>query len=559
MDAGTTSAGTESGNTTSAGTESGITSAGDASATGSTADSGSDDAASVCGDAVAVLPEQCDDGNLEPGDGCAADCTLEVMTVGFEESPDPIPNPERGFFHSNYLAPGESIDLGETSTDGDTVLKVNFELGSFRQQPDIGPVVDTVVNALNDARAAGIKLWPRFRYNDGTGCPFAWEGQEPDPTSYTCDTDLATMLAHVDALTPALLAGQDVIVALDAGFIGAWAEWHSSDHFAEEADGGDYPQRRMLVDALLAALPERHVLVRAPTYKLGMYTDDPLPADPLSHALNRGSAFDPAEPRARIGHLNDCFLSTDNDMGTYPSENLEAWKDFVAKETRFVPMGGETCPIGSDNGVPVVSEQSHCDPPATEGGRAVAELSRLHWSLLHREWVPQILENWIAEGCYPEIDRRLGYRLVVHDASFNPAAAPGGLLVLRVDLENVGFAAPFNPRPVRVVLDGPARLVADLSSVDPRRLEPSRPSSIEALLRIPADAPAGEYRLALWLPDASPAIADDPSYAIQLASTNDGTPTWDATSGTNTLSSNFTVSPDAPGTLDPDATTFSEL
>jgi cysteine-rich repeat protein len=31
----------------------------------------------VCGDGLAVTPEQCDDGNLLDGDGCSSDCTLE--------------------------------------------------------------------------------------------------------------------------------------------------------------------------------------------------------------------------------------------------------------------------------------------------------------------------------------------------------------------------------------------------------------------------------------------------------------------------------------------------
>lgn len=34
-------------------------------------------AISQCGDGFAQLPEECDDGNLDPGDGCAADCTFE--------------------------------------------------------------------------------------------------------------------------------------------------------------------------------------------------------------------------------------------------------------------------------------------------------------------------------------------------------------------------------------------------------------------------------------------------------------------------------------------------
>jgi cysteine-rich repeat protein len=32
-----------------------------------------------CGDTIVTLPEECDDGNTAPGDGCAGDCTLEML------------------------------------------------------------------------------------------------------------------------------------------------------------------------------------------------------------------------------------------------------------------------------------------------------------------------------------------------------------------------------------------------------------------------------------------------------------------------------------------------
>ena len=47
----------------------------------------------TCGDAVLELPEQCDDGNLDPGDGCGPDCRSETasaegLTVDVEDNGD---------------------------------------------------------------------------------------------------------------------------------------------------------------------------------------------------------------------------------------------------------------------------------------------------------------------------------------------------------------------------------------------------------------------------------------------------------------------------------------
>jgi hypothetical protein len=50
-------------------------------------------------------------------------------------------------------------------------------------------------------------------------------------------------------------------------------------------------------------------------------------------------------------------------------------------------------------------------------------------------------------------------------------------------------------------------------------------------LLLPADAPDGKYNLALWLPDESGFLQNDPRYAIRFA--NDGI--WDNQTGYNIL------------------------
>ena len=66
-------------------------------------------------------------------------------------------------------------------------------------------------------------------------------------------------------------ANQDVILALQAGFIGPWGEWHSSTHFKCSAANVD---RREILTALLAAVPERDVQIRYPRGKLDLFYPD---------------------------------------------------------------------------------------------------------------------------------------------------------------------------------------------------------------------------------------------------------------------------------------------
>ncbi|MGQ9833550.1 MAG: DUF4832 domain-containing protein [Candidatus Villigracilaceae bacterium] len=50
-------------------------------------------------------------------------------------------------------------------------------------------------------------------------------------------------------------------------------------------------------------------------------------------------------------------------------------------------------------------------------------------------------------------------------------------------------------------------------------------------ITLPADLPAGVYRLALWLPDSSTSLQADPRYAVRFAHPD----LWDAKHGWNLL------------------------
>jgi hypothetical protein len=89
-------------------------------------------------------------------------------------------------------------------------------------------------------------------------------------------------------------------------------------------------------------------------------------------------------------------------------------------------------------------------------------------------------------------------------------------------------------------------LRARLQKPEPRRWLSD--GSIRARLRVPSTLAAGQYQLALWLPDAAPTLEAHSEYAIQLANTD----VWDDVTGENTLGS-IEVSDDAPGTAVNDA------
>ncbi len=429
-----------------------------------------------------------------------------MVTLSFSESGQDIANPERGFYVAVDLL--SSSGAAQARASGHTMAIAQVHLDSYRDRPIDAALLAQLDAGFASVRAAGIKVVLRFVYN----------------SAFDADAPLSVILGHIAQVKPLLQKNADVIAVMQAGFIGAWGEWHSSTNGLDnDAD------RAAILTAILDALPaSRSVQVRTPMHKEAF----------VGPAMTAAKAFDGSNA-ARIGHHNDCFLADGSDFGTYASP-VAQWESYVGQDTRFTPMGGETC---------AVSSRSECGP-------AVAEMTNNHWSYLNQEYNQAVLGGWEAQGCSNEIHRRLGYRFVQKQAAHSQTVAPGGALALELDIANTGFSAPFNERPVYVVLSGSGtRRVARLDSVDVRRWQAGETSKITARLRVPANAAAGTYKVALWMPDDATTLHDDARYAIQLA--NDGL--FDTATGDNVVTDALAVDVSAPGTVDTSATDFVEI
>ena len=395
-------------------------------------------------------------------------------TVHFPHSTAPVLNPERGFFVDIDLVTGR--DFSHVREQGYTLAYAVVRLDAYRFEALSPVLLDALAGGFEAARDAGIKVIVRFVYNhsaDGADAP-KW-----------------AVLAHLEQLTPLLRENADVIAVLDAGFIGAWGEWHSSTYGLDnQRDRGD------ILWAILTALPDtRSTVLRSPLYKALAY----------GGKIDPARAFDGSHP-SRIGHLNSCFLASDTDLGTYV-EPIEEWKEFIADEGRFTPVGGETC---------------QPNPPRTDCPTATAELARLHWSFLNAQYHEAVLATWRAQGCYSEIAEHLGYRLELRSATFAETIAPGRFLDVTIRLENTGYAAMYNARPVYLTL---GEWIAEVP-VDPRRWEPGQDVTFTGSILVPYDAAPGRYRLGLWLPDADERLRTPERvghYSVRFANAR-----WDA-------------------------------
>lgn len=433
-----------------------------------------------------------------------------------ENTADPM-NPERGFF--------DAVDLLSTSgfshvrTKGMTVAMAHPLLKSYINKPIPQSFLDQLAGGLQRVRAARIKIILRFRYDEGE----TWPSYDPATQESTIDW----MISHMNQLGPIVRDYADVIAVMQAGFIGPWGEWHSSDKTAAD--------RRRLLEAQLAWLPKsRMTQVRAPKYMLGIYGSQPVTEEEAFAPLAQKT------DKARIGFYDDGLLASATDLGTF-SGDTAALKAYTETWTRYTSSSGET---------------AVWDPTYANGERAIQELGRFHWTLLNSLYNTTVINNWKTSGHYPEIRRRLGYRFSLASASWTSSVAPGGELDLVVKIRNTGFARLVNPRPVHAVLtNGSITHVAALDDADPTRWMPGGTAELQARLRVPATLPPGSYRLALWLPDDSPVLRPVSDYAIRFA--NDGV--WEPATGYNRLTDAFTVDAAAGGAVDPAATVFARI
>ncbi len=448
--------------------------------------------------AVLFLLTACAAQRSQPAEPSKPTELSKPIQITFTSTDEAILNPERGFFVPTDILAVE--DYGGIRSTGNTLIHSDVRLDAYREVDLPQDLLSKLDQRFAAMRAGGIKVVLRFLYNFGP-----YPNSEPDASK-------AQMLRHIAQLTPLLQKNADVIAWLEAGFVGAWGEWHTSTHGIDKS----MSDKREIVSALLKALPPtRMIQLRYPTDMIRMW---PKP-------LTRDNAFSQSE-QARVGHHNDCFLASDTDWGTYEREGAitrEGDQAYLAESTQFTPTGGETC---------------NPNPPRSDCPTTLHEMALLHFSEINLSYHTQVVKGWRKQKCFDEINRRLGYRISLVNATIESNAQVGQPFTFSIAIKNMGFASLINPRPVYAVFDGPQRIAIPLDSlIDPRQWDAGAQQGFGSVIGIPAGAKPGHYRFALWLPDADPRLQNDPRYAVRFANAD----LWDEQNGFNVIATDVVV------------------
>ena len=411
----------------------------------------------------------------------------ELTTILYSPTDEIIANPERGMFthHEFFSDKPDELDLeylDSERAEGRTLIFTVYVMRDFRNKEISKPYLNRVMRNLRSIRRAGMKAIVRFCYTYA-------EADKP------WDAPWELTQRHIEQLSPILQEYSDVIAVLEAGFVGVWGEWYYTDNYIFQPEPNQYEPRRQVLDKLLQAMPkDRFVSVRYPIAKLhtyGLNYTDTI-SDRTAHD---GSDF------SRVGFHNDCFLASSDDVGTF--NDVPEYRQYWLWDSRYVPMGGETCGISE-----------FCEVP-----NALKDFSGYHWSYLNKDYHLEVLEKWDRENFMPEVMKKLGYRFVLQKGRFSNDPMAGGEMHVGLEIANEGWAAPFNPRDVELIFvkkKGGNKYMVKLPD-DPRMWLAGTTHQVMADLALPADMPPGEYDIFLNLPDPRETLHNKPEYSIRLA------------------------------------------
>lgn len=429
-------------------------------------------------------------------------------------------NPERGFIimleghltkKAPYAVKGQESTLDNSmSQDKISLVLVHYYLENFRTTSTLPEEILNGFDAdMQVLRSKGLKAIVRFSYTNTTYINSSGDESAKDAT-------LAIAKSHISQYKSHWQDNADVIFVFQAGFIGAWGEWYYTDNFGNQGSTMN-ADRKALTDALLDAVPQdRCIQLRTPLFKTG-YVGSTAPL--TASEAYKGTA------KARLAHHNDAFLENYGDLGTYTDTAKQ--KPYIAQETLYVPLGGESCILDPDV---AASNASYA--------KTTAEMSRLHWTFIQSGYSTVVTDRWRNDGTFDELNRKMGYRYQLVSGTYSNEVEPGGDLSVNLKIRNAGYAPLYNERPAYIVLKNNSHTVSLKLASDPRKWLPNgEVVTINEKLKIPADIPGGAYELYLHMPDAYATIASNPRFAVRFANKD----IWVSSTGMNKLNATVTV------------------
>lgn len=325
---------------------------------------------------------------------------IPIVTLTWEEGRLPAVNPERGFYVQLDTKDYNLIEDYYNGSENFRIVLLALHLKGEENKDSVSKEkLSELEQALMECQRVGMAAVVRTAYHFGSDVYY-------EPESFD------RVLTHAGQVSEVIKDYADTVLAVQAGFIGPFGEWHSSIYM--EKDEEDVPYRIRLLEVLLDSLPETiPVNVRRPMFI----------REAKEYGLNT----------SRLGIHNDALLATESDMGTYVEEGYGRKEelDWVQKNVRTQINGGE---------MPNSSKYTKIE-------NAIKEFRKLNITYLNRYYNTEVLKEWEKEtykgwNGLSYIREHLGYRLYLERVKLPESWQQGETLVPSLRIKNTGFAQP---------------------------------------------------------------------------------------------------------------------
>lgn len=319
-------------------------------------------------------------------------------TIEFQESQEILINPARGFY-IQYTTSNEEY-FSSLRDEGITIMLLAYDIHDFTNSPLSDEKLLELRNALEVAKQNAIKVVFRAAY----GFDSLYQYKDP--------RNINIVKAHINQIAPILNEYQDIILCVQAGFLGPWGEWHSSNLLPEQ-EGVSRHNRISVLRALVDALDDNIIInIRRPKY--------------VREAEAAGINIQ------KLGVHNDALLANENDFGTYNDSNYSRSDELRwMKENIVLSINGGEMPQISEYTKAVVADQEF-------RSMNITYLNILYNSVVLEDWKRQVLDG---NNAYDEISKRLGYRLYLDKVEFPKYIKEGKEFQYKIKMDNSGYAA----------------------------------------------------------------------------------------------------------------------
>lgn len=336
---------------------------------------------------------------------------LLITTLGFSQTVTYVSdntnfaNPERGWYkYSKTNSIGtysflsqSSLTTMRTSENITQILRL-YDLGAFITTPISQTFLNNIQTDFNTLRASGVKCILRFRYSE----------------TNNIDATKTILINHINQLKVITIPNQDVILVIEAGFIGQYGEWYYTSNYGDRGvlTAKNIADRKEIGLKIMELAPTRLIMFRTPYFQQIVGGTTP---------ITLTNAYD-GTTNSRIGLHNDAFLSSNSDSGTFKNTTTEY--TYLDAQSKYTFCGGESNAL--------FTTKQDCSV-------VFGWLTRFHYNYLNFGYYPNTITLWKTGGCYDEIQRRLGYRFELINSNITNN-------ILTINLKNVGFANIYNQR-----------------------------------------------------------------------------------------------------------------